>query len=83
MTPILGILSHCLEPVISSHFKLAGHETGSVAPSAPQHGEEEGYRQDTTETRNGFRLEKWLFLKYVRAVETRFCQQINSGVELT
>lgn len=25
--------------------------------------------------------ENWLFLKYVRAVETSFYQQINSGVD--
>lgn len=46
-------------------------------------GEEEVHNQDNRETRNGFMCEHWLFLKYIRAVETSFCQQINSGVELT
>lgn len=83
MTLILGVLSHYLEPVSSSRCKLAGHGTGSMAPSVTRLGEEEVHRQDTTETRDGSILEDWLFLKCVRAVETRFCQQINSGVELT
>lgn len=70
MTLILAVLSHCTELMISSFFILAGHGTGSVVPRVTQPGEEEVYNQDTTETRNGFMRENWLFLKYLRPVET-------------
>lgn len=61
---------------------MAGHGTGSTVPSVTQpREEEEVHSQDTRETRNGFMCENWLYLKYVRAVETSFCQQINSGVD--
>lgn len=76
MTLILGVLSHYTEPMISCFFMLAGHGTESVVPSVTQHREEEVHSQDTTETRNDFVCENWLFLKYVRPVEKSWCQQL-------
>ena len=70
MTLVLGVLSHCTELMISSFFSWAGQGTGSVVPSVTRPGKEEVCSQDTTETRNGFMCESWLFLKYLRPVET-------------
>ena len=75
MTLVLDVVSHCTELMISSFFSWARQGTGSVVPSVTRPGEEEVCSQDTTETRNGFMCESWLFLKYLRPVETSWCQQ--------